>query len=1464
MAAMTKLSKGYDPEYPLRAMGTAAGDYFDVKGEPRGRWWGFGAEALGLEPGSEVDRTAFRRLIAERVHPGNPEVRLGRDPGKARDRVEHAYQEKLRAEPHATKQRKWELRQEAVREARQGPMYYDLTNSLSKSVSVLYASMGENARAARLAGDQEERKRWSQLLLEFDEMLYAANQESLSYFEREAGYTRSNSHAKRVDGQETGHFDRARLTFAQFLQHTSRDDDIQLHIHNVIAHCAQTITDERWRAGDSWGYNDVYMAVSAIFSLHLEAALTQRWGIEWEPRNCQCPNGKCADPSLCPSNFGCEIKDITREIIECFSTRRESINTQVRAVATDFESEHGRPPSQRELEEIHERAFLSTRKGKPESAIDFDSLHSKWARTLKNTTGLDLAAIGPGLMSGKPARSDDDTDPEALRRGALKAVARCQARKSTWSRYQLIHALGEVLPPEVRRLDPDGMVALLDDLADRTLAGEFGADIVCLEAPELVDVPEPLRRDDGLPVYRRHMGAKYATASQLSTEERLLADAGKRRDPLLEPERAAELLGSDSATLNAQLERKPEAGSEQRTTTGLRLDQAAAVWSALTDRKTSTVLTGPAGAGKTQALAAAALTAQQAGVRHIYATAVSQQARNVLADRLQSMGVKNAAVLNSTQFLDRANRPMDDPQRLHIWPGSLILVDEASMLSTSHAAAIKRLAARTGSKEITAGDQEQLQAVEEGGALGLQARQHGYLQLAEPVRFIHQWERDASLRLRAGDASVVDVYDQQGRVRSGAPEDVIEDAAQHAVTLLADNHDVILMARSHDHVRELSRRVRDELIRLGTVDDGKSVRLAEGQRGSVHDLVINRRNDHQAGLANGDIVRIEAIEGTSQVLVRKAVGRDPNTGEPVFGEEMTRHSLAHFEPAYARTVHAAQGGQGTTGIAVVTGAEDRQWLYPAMTRGTDANIAYVMTSSPRKADPQAGPAPAPELARFDKLQRQHEGLTAEPDDGQAETDYREAAAVLADVVERDGTELSATEYRQQQLANADHLGLLESMWQDAIAKPRTERYQRMLTDALPEEYRGGAAESPKATWLWRTLRAIEAAGLDAREHLQAAIDSRSLAGADDVAAVVNDRLGNRLDPEGLVPQPEGRWSDQVPQVSDPAGQKYLHQLAAAMDGRVDRLGPFVAEQRPAWATEALGAVPEDPEERKAWEAKAGRVEAYRERFWDHPAEPIGPEPRMATPEKRAAWHAAAQALGRPAGDLDLRDRDTGSLWLIRDSYETETAWAPKFVGPELRTARLGAAAEEESRARSMIEARAAEGRGDTQRAERMRTAAKSAETLRDWYAHQVTVLEQEHANYGAWSHHTEGSRRMAVAADAELRRRDPHLKLDALRSAEGQPFTDYEREQLRVRERERVPEQPTVIRAMAESHPAFADKLAERESVRVPDADPEYGDHGPAWPKAAPHERDAVRQPRVPHMSPAPGTSRDKGLEAGQ
>ena len=91
-----------------------------------------------------------------------------------------------------------------------------------------------------------------------------------------------------------------------------------------------------------------------------------------------------------------------------------------------------------------------------------------------------------------------------------------------------------------------------------------------------------------------------------------------------------------------------------------------------------------------------------------------------------------------------------------------------------------------------------------------------------------------------------------------------------------------------------------------------------------------------------------------------------------------------------------------TGLAVIAGTEDRQHVYVALTRGTDANLAYVFTQSPKHADPVPGPRPAPELARYDKIYAERAGHPAPPTEPASPGT---ALGVLAAVLDHDGHEI---------------------------------------------------------------------------------------------------------------------------------------------------------------------------------------------------------------------------------------------------------------------------------------------------------------------------------------------------------------------------------------------------------------------------------------------------------------------------
>ena len=713
-------------------------------GEPPGRWWGPGAGALGFEPGQRVERQPYDLLFGERKAPdGTP---LGRPPGSGRKAAD-LYAALLAAEPHATAERRRELRTEATRQARQSPLFFDLTLSLSKSISIFHASLGENARLARQAGDEEGDQYWSALVAEMDEMVWQAVHAGFDYFQREAGYTRTGSHNSRVHGRETGQWHEADLAVAHWLQHTSRDGDMQLHVHSQIAHVAKTFTDGKWRAPDSLGYTEHIGAVAAIVSQHLEEALTRRFGVEWTARD---------------DGHGFEIKGISGEMMRVFSSRRESITADLRARAARFEQRYGRKPSQREMAQLAQASNFKTRTAKEEGALDFAQLHAGWADKLARSLGVPLASVAPSVWhtaSGHPAAHPRGADNPGLTRlelarAAQKAVALAQQEKSSWTRADVIKYLGRVLPRS--DLDPAAAAALLEHLAARALRSEFEP-VVCLEAPEVVEVPPGLLRGDGRSVYQRHGGVRYATRAQLVMEERMLTQAGADGAPRLTRAQAAHALGADPAQLEDALAGRAPDARDRRTRTGLREDQAAAAWSALTDGRRVSVINAPAGSGKTWVLAEAGRAWAAAGLGPVIGITPSQSARNTLA-----AGVPVS--YNTAQFLGHLPGQRGARGPVATGPGALLLIDEASMASNPDLADVISQAETCDGKVILAGDTGQLQAVENGGGLSLLAGELGYVQLAEPVRFRAGWEQAASLRLRAGDVSVLAEYDQHGRI----------------------------------------------------------------------------------------------------------------------------------------------------------------------------------------------------------------------------------------------------------------------------------------------------------------------------------------------------------------------------------------------------------------------------------------------------------------------------------------------------------------------------------------------------------------------------------------------------------------------------------------------------------------------------------------------------------------------------
>jgi hypothetical protein len=512
----------------------------------------------------------------------------------------------------------------------------------------------------------------------------------------------------------------------------------------------------------------------------------------------------------------------------------------------------------------------------------------------------------------------------------------------------------------------------------------------------------------------------------------------------------------------------------------------------------------------------------------------------------------------------------------------------------------------------------------------------------------------------------------------------------------------------------------------------------------------------------------------------------------------------YAELAYATTVHAAEGRTVDTCHALADEALTRALLYVALTRGRDANYAYVITGPSRSADLRPGTGPAAPLATQkppgedtqddgEEIPANEASVTATAGAGRQEQRQPWAPAadrfsVLIAALEREQAEVPALEVLRDEIARAGHLAHLGAIWADLAAEESGRRYDATLQRLLSgEQYQRYAAADARNT-LHRLVRSAELAGHNPDTLLAQAVRMRSLddapgrGPADDIAKVLHSRVRETAgDP---VPRPAS-YTERTPPAADPEIGRYLRELARLMDERAAELGDRAAADPPAWALDPLGPVPGDPVARAEWSRRAGVVAAYREQYGrTDPADAIGREP--AAPEARADWHAAYAALGKPAAQRAVSGAATGDLWARRARYEREMAWAPPHVGEQLRQAAHARRehATEATLTRARAQAAAGPERGE------LRARAQANEQLAETLATRERVLSGIDAQRARWHEATAQAREDAQEATTELRRRFPDAGSLPLRDPHQRQEPEPGQDQAQDRERERTTGQP--------------------------------------------------------------------------
>ncbi|MCX4707162.1 MobF family relaxase [Streptomyces sp. NBC_01373] len=1433
------VSPGSDPGYLINAVGKGAEHYYlkaiEQAGEPAGMWLGDGADDLGLT--GEVDHELMSDMYSKFTHPelhaqvraslsaieaepGTDEykaevasiydaARVGRKPydyTKSTEEKVAAALEKLG--PDATPEQRREAELRVRQNAPTSRSYYDVTFSVPKSYSLLHAGFQIEAQRLRAAGDVEGAAAAAAKADMVWECVMEGVQAGLEFLQEEAGYARDGRHgAKDAEGAPVGRqVDAHRWTIASFRQHTSRDDDPQLHIHNAIWNRVKVdqvdpVTGEvrsKWLTIDGQEIYRHTKAAGHIAEKVWDEALYRKMGIRTAMR---------------PDGMAREVVGISQEKRDKYSSRRQTITKGTAELAKAYEDREGRPPSAHELARMAQWVNLSERKGKT-AAVPREQLLEQWETDMVTDTRESLADI-PAEVERATAEverrqadleSGLEFDPAKVVR---TAVENAQDQKSAWRRGDLIVEITKQLPDCLGGLERDQVRALVNELADAALQSGTDTEVVRLTARNLVPLPQELCREDGLSVYARHGAVRYATKDHLEREGRVIEQATELGA------RAVAREAIDAAAAEAGLNEGQEQAFRSILASGRRMEVVAA----------------PAGTGKSR-LAGAIHDVWTQECGPVIGLTVSQRAARVLSDE----GVTNAQ--NIAKFLDTNRRlesgaPVADEERaaFQLQQGQLILVDEASMAETGQLDEIRRLAARAGAKVLYVGDNAQLDSVGSGGVFSQLTEELPNVHTLDTVmRFNSEWEKEASLRLRKGEVDVLAQYEARGRLRAGTRAEMVEASYQSWLADHVGGKDAVLIAPTKEQADELAARARADLVRLGQVE-AEGIELdCRGLTVGKGDMIQLRKNNRQMTSASGerfatnrDVVKVLGIAEDGSVTAAYDDG-DTVTLPPSYVQD-------HVDLAYAGTIHSTQGRTVGTAHSYWDGTGSREAFYVAMTRGREANTAYMSTDQP--------------------------GMEAEQ--------RPEPMALFKQTLENSTVEKSATQVQREELEWSQSLAKHSFELEDLSGEHAEKKFGQVLFDKLGDKF-SKVRDSEAYGSLIRLGRAAEAAGHDAVKMMHD-ITQRTLDDAKDLAKVLHWRAERELEAadrrqvqaderrvreaveqqekavteamttgqwhhvedhmqalqamteelqskvDVLHGQQEGQerhriaeehraaaeeradWRNRVAEIEGPKGE-YARAVAEVAEDKRLELGRELLEQAeagdlPQWAQQ-LGPVPDDPAWRERWIDRAGTVAAYRQAHeHDHERDPIGQRPGRGAVDVRQDWDRAYRALGEPEDRIELVGATDATLRRMVEQYERETEWAPPHVAGQLREVSESLADVEREAVQKYIEAREAE-MEDLERAEELHATVEGYDSLAARLSEDREALEKVHEARQAWHGHTEDARAQAQEAQRqlELRAPEPETEPEPLELQEDvqEPTLEPELEQPETGERERLQE----------------------------------------------------------------------------
>jgi conjugative relaxase-like TrwC/TraI family protein len=768
---------------------------------------------------------------------------------------------------------------------------FDHTFSAPKSVSLLYAFGDDHVRREVAAAHQ------------------SAVAEALNYMEERSSQSRLGVRFRDAEGNRrftTRTLESEGYVAAGFDHFTSRANDPQVHTHVIVIN--RVWTGDGWRAIDAKRAYAHAKAGGTAYQAMLRDELTQRLGIEWMP----VVNGQA------------DIAGFSPELIRHFSTRR----TEIVEAVERYLAEHGGEAHRRVWQSFtmetrqpksHPRGeAVVTRKMKDYGVTADVVAHWQWraADAPEDVAAVVRAAVGLGQPPLRPT-------PEVVEEAAGRLVEWVSDRQAVFTERDLVAHVSSAFP---NGANPAELVTATKDMlhaAQRSgqvltvlphaESGLILPEGVVLSADELSIAADqgPGWIKQGATVRFRALPgeARYTTRLQLEREAQVLGAVETHSPVTADRSVLEESIGGRSL-----------------------VDGQAEAMRHLADLDARLVaLVGPGGSGKTYSIGTYADAVEASG-HTVIGVATSAAAARKLSEDLGERWTGTIAML----------RHHADAYSDHLQQGTLVVVDEASMVSTADLAWLVDQVERSDGKLVLIGDPKQLPSVDSGG-LFHRIVASGDQVVDDLVRVNQRQRLDedrqilAQLRVGQVRAAVRD-YAEAGRLHLGRDEYSTKAAMVDAWWADVERHglpQVRMLASRHDEVWMLNQLARVRMQQTGQVV-GPAVVNRWGLEFQVGDRIVVRDNWYNhSDLRNGQTGTVTAVSPEAATL---SFRRDLDGAVIELPKQYLDRDVDH---AYAQTIHTAQGQTFEIAHAYADAGMQAEHGYTALSRARGETHLWI-------------------------------------------------------------------------------------------------------------------------------------------------------------------------------------------------------------------------------------------------------------------------------------------------------------------------------------------------------------------------------------------------------------------------------------------------------------------------------------------------------------------------------------------